>query len=174
MGVVIVTGSGGLIGSEAVRHFVASGSEVIGLENDMRSHFFGPEASTDSTTQHLVREFPEFRHVDIDIRVEKCRTLLFRSLGERHDIGSLEHGAKISAARANDGVDDVKKVGTIRINDVVLPVGVEDAAVGFEVALVGGDRVGALKGGEEIRKQVDKHQRPGRGWRRSPASRAAR
>jgi CDP-paratose 2-epimerase len=76
MGVVIVTGSGGLIGSEAVRHFVASGSEVIGLENDMRSHFFGPEASTDSTTQQLVREFDEFRHVDIDIRdtegIERC------------------------------------------------------------------------------------------------------
>jgi CDP-paratose 2-epimerase len=84
MGVVIVTGSGGLIGSEAVRHFVASGFEVIGLENDMRSHFFGPEASTDSTTQQLVREFPEFRHVDIDIRdtegIERCVAAAGRQL----------------------------------------------------------------------------------------------
>ena len=44
--VAIVTGSGGLIGSESVRHLVESGYDVIGLENDMRARFFGPSAST--------------------------------------------------------------------------------------------------------------------------------
>jgi CDP-paratose 2-epimerase len=42
----IVTGSGGLIGSESVRHFVEAGYDVIGIENDMRAYFFGPSAST--------------------------------------------------------------------------------------------------------------------------------
>jgi NAD(P)-dependent dehydrogenase (short-subunit alcohol dehydrogenase family) len=42
MPTAIVTGSGGLIGSESVRHLVERGYEVIGLENDMRSRFFGP------------------------------------------------------------------------------------------------------------------------------------
>ena len=40
--VAIVTGSGGLIGSESVRHLVEQGLDVVGVENDMRSYFFGP------------------------------------------------------------------------------------------------------------------------------------
>ena len=46
MPVAIVTGSGGLIGSESVAHFVEAGFDVVGLENDMRSYYFGPAAST--------------------------------------------------------------------------------------------------------------------------------
>ena len=38
--------------------------------------------------------------------------------------------------------------------------------MGVEVALVGGSRVGALQGSEEIRQQVDEHQLPDRGWQR--------
>jgi CDP-paratose 2-epimerase len=69
MPVAIVTGSGGLIGSESVRHFVEAGYEVIGLENDMRARFFGAEASTAHTTETLVRQYPdEFRTLEIDIR----------------------------------------------------------------------------------------------------------
>jgi CDP-paratose 2-epimerase len=65
---VIVTGSGGLIGSESVSHFVRAGYDVIGVENDMRAQFFGPEASTSGTTQRLVGEHPEFRSEALDIR----------------------------------------------------------------------------------------------------------
>ena len=36
MPVAIVTGSGGLIGSESVSHFVRAGYDVVGIENDMR------------------------------------------------------------------------------------------------------------------------------------------
>ncbi|MFA4927867.1 MAG: NAD-dependent epimerase/dehydratase family protein [Patulibacter sp.] len=69
MPTAIVTGSGGLIGSASVEHFVANGFDVIGIENDMRSRFFGPEASTARTTQRLLDAFPgQFRSVDMDIR----------------------------------------------------------------------------------------------------------
>ena len=68
MPTVIVTGSGGLIGSEAVAHFARAGYDVVGIENDMRSRFFGPEASTARTTQRLLAEFPGFRSEDLDIR----------------------------------------------------------------------------------------------------------
>jgi CDP-paratose 2-epimerase len=44
MGVAIVTGSGGLIGSESVRYFAQAGLDVIGIENDMRATFFGAES----------------------------------------------------------------------------------------------------------------------------------
>ena len=69
MSTVIVTGSGGLIGSAAVRHFVQAGHDVIGIENDMRAQFFGPSASTAHITARLLEDFPrEFRSIDIEIR----------------------------------------------------------------------------------------------------------
>ena len=43
---VLITGSGGLIGGEAVDFFCKKGYDVIGLDNDMRKEFFGKEAST--------------------------------------------------------------------------------------------------------------------------------
>jgi CDP-paratose 2-epimerase len=66
--VVIVTGSGGLIGSETAEHFVQAGYRVIGLENDMRASFFGPGASTRPVTDRLVDRYPEFTSLDVDIR----------------------------------------------------------------------------------------------------------
>jgi CDP-paratose 2-epimerase len=67
--VAIVTGSGGLIGSESVRRFVEAGYDVIGLENDMRATFFGAGASTAHTTDTLVESYPdEFRSLAMDIR----------------------------------------------------------------------------------------------------------
>jgi len=65
----IVTGSGGLIGSESVARLVTEGFDVVGLENDMRAEFFGPSASTAPTTQRLVAAYPmDFNSIDVDIR----------------------------------------------------------------------------------------------------------
>ncbi len=68
MGVAIVTGSGGLIGSESVRFFAEQGLDVIGVENDMRAHFFGAEASTTPTSERLVNEVEGFHWEQLDIR----------------------------------------------------------------------------------------------------------
>jgi CDP-paratose 2-epimerase len=69
MPTAIVSGSGGLIGSESVQHFVEAGYDVIGLENDMRARFFGPSASTAHTTARLVETYPDsFRSLALDIR----------------------------------------------------------------------------------------------------------
>ena len=69
MPLAIVTGSGGLIGSESVRRLVEDGYVVVGLENDMRARFFGPDASTAFTTNLLVEAYPdEFRSVELDVR----------------------------------------------------------------------------------------------------------
>src|SRR5215218_827179 len=65
----IITGAGGLIGSEAVDHFVSEGFDVVGIENDMRARFFGPESSTSHVTQRLIEAYPkEFRWENADIR----------------------------------------------------------------------------------------------------------
>jgi CDP-paratose 2-epimerase len=65
----IVSGSGGLIGSESVKHFVEAGFDVVGIENDMRASFFGPGASTRRTSEALVGAYGnDFRWVELDIR----------------------------------------------------------------------------------------------------------
>jgi len=69
MPTAIVTGSGGLIGSESAQHFVEQGYDVVGLENDMRARFFGPSASTAHTTRRLLRALGDsFRSLEVDIR----------------------------------------------------------------------------------------------------------
>jgi CDP-paratose 2-epimerase len=68
MSVAIVTGSAGLIGSEAARHFHGNGFQIAGIDNDMRAHFFGPGASTASTRAKLEQELSSYTHHAIDIR----------------------------------------------------------------------------------------------------------
>ena len=67
MSVAIVSGAGGLIGSESCTRLIEAGLDVIGIENDMRARFFGPEASTAAVTAELARH-PEFRHEPLDVR----------------------------------------------------------------------------------------------------------
>jgi CDP-paratose 2-epimerase len=68
MPIAIVTGSGGLIGSESVRQLAECGYDVVGLDNDMRAEFFGPGASTRHVSERLVDLYDEFRSLDVDIR----------------------------------------------------------------------------------------------------------
>jgi CDP-paratose 2-epimerase len=65
----IITGSGGLVGSECVIHLAERGWTVVGIENDMRAWFFGLEASTAHISSLLLGRYPhEFRQQELDIR----------------------------------------------------------------------------------------------------------
>ena len=64
----IVTGSGGLIGSECVRLLCAEGWSVTGVDNDMRRQFFGSAGTTRPVVEQLLRTLPAYRHTDLDIR----------------------------------------------------------------------------------------------------------
>ena len=86
MAVAIVTGSGGLIGSESVRHLVEEGWDVVGLENDMRARFFGPEASTSHVSAELVECYEGFRSVDLDIRDTEAVDRIFAEHGGRIEL----------------------------------------------------------------------------------------
>jgi CDP-paratose 2-epimerase len=74
----IITGAAGLIGSEAVRTFHELGWDIIGIDNDMRGVFFGPEASTKWMSQKLQRELHRYKHLDLDICNEQEINRVFR------------------------------------------------------------------------------------------------
>jgi CDP-paratose 2-epimerase len=65
----IITGSAGLIGSEAATFFSRLGFDMIGIDNDLRRVFFGIDASTlwnRTRLQNVIGN--QYKHVDADIR----------------------------------------------------------------------------------------------------------
>ena len=66
---VVITGSGGLIGSECARVLHEEGWDVIGVDNDMRRQFFGDEGTTLPVVRDLRVSLPRYCcHFDLDIR----------------------------------------------------------------------------------------------------------
>ena len=65
---VLVTGSSGLIGSEAVTHFDRQGWRVLGIDNNLRADFFGPKGDTAWNLQRLRLTCRQFEHFNLDIR----------------------------------------------------------------------------------------------------------
>lgn len=87
-----------MIGSEAAAHFVDVGYDVVGIENDMRARFFGPEASTSHTTERLKRMLGDsFRSVEVDIRDRDGVDLVFSQFA-----GSLELVIHTAAQPSHD------------------------------------------------------------------------
>lgn len=66
--VIVVTGSSGLVGSEAVTHFDRRGARVLGLDTNMRADFFGPQGDTTWNLERLRGCTQRFEHYSLDIR----------------------------------------------------------------------------------------------------------
>ena len=79
MKTILVTGSSGLIGSEAVEHFDRQGYRVIGVDNNMRQVFFGAQGDTTWNLNRLKRWTKNFHHASLDIRDRIALDELFRS-----------------------------------------------------------------------------------------------
>src|SRR5215471_373754 len=111
----LVTGSGGLIGSECVRLFASEGWQVAGVDNDMRQQFFGAAGTTRPVVEDLVRSLPNYRHHDLDIRDRQRVRDLFQS--ERPDliIHTAAQPSHDKAASIPYDDFDVNAVGTMNM-----------------------------------------------------------
>ena len=110
MPVAIITGAGGLIGSEAVEHFIGEGFDVVGIENDMRASFFGPESSTSHVTERLVSEHSTFNWENADIRDVDAIDRIFREHAGQielvvHTAAQPSHDWAASAPQVDFGVN---------------------------------------------------------------------
>ena len=76
---ILVTGSSGLIGSEAVEHFDRQGHIVFGVDNNMRREFFGPVGDTTWNLERLKETTRGFTHYDLDIRDRAGLEEIFRA-----------------------------------------------------------------------------------------------
>lgn len=87
---VLITGSSGLIGSEAVKFFANRDFQVVGIDNDMRKYFFGAEASTKWNRDKLKKEFKDrYIHFNVDIRDNKRLEQIFK----KHTFDLIIHTA---------------------------------------------------------------------------------
>ena len=68
MSVVLITGSTGLVGSEAVKFFCEKGFDVVGVDNNLRKFFFGKDGSTTWVKNRLIKNYKNFRNYETDIR----------------------------------------------------------------------------------------------------------
>jgi CDP-paratose 2-epimerase len=112
---ILVTGSSGLIGSEAVAYFAGLGEEVVGVDNNLRRDFFGPDGDTTWNLRRLRADHPGYRHLDLDIRDREGVLALF----ERERPGAVIHCAAqpshdLAARRPFDDFD-VNAVGTLNL-----------------------------------------------------------
>jgi CDP-paratose 2-epimerase len=74
---VLVTGSSGLVGSEAVRAYARIGADVVGVDNNGRRDLFGPGGDTSANLAALQRDCPGLRHHDLDVRDREAVLALF-------------------------------------------------------------------------------------------------
>jgi CDP-paratose 2-epimerase len=86
MSVILVTGASGLLGSEAVRYFHDRGFDVVGIDNDLRAYFFGPEASTAWNRHRLERDLRRYCHENLDIRQREPLEKVFARYGKNVDL----------------------------------------------------------------------------------------
>lgn len=91
MKIALITGSAGLIGSESVRFFADKMDLVVGIDNDLRAYFFGSDASTDWSRRDLEVQYPNYRHVQADIREFDAMKMVFEEYGT--DIKLVIHTA---------------------------------------------------------------------------------
>lgn len=112
---VLVTGSSGLIGSEAVQFFDDLGFAVEGVDNNMRADLFGPQGDTTANRQRLEATCPRFTHHELDIRDREGVFDLFA--GNTYDLiihAAAQPSHDLAARRPLDDFD-INAVGTLHL-----------------------------------------------------------
>lgn len=112
---ILITGSSGLIGSEAVEYFGRRGHAVHGIDNNMRADFFGPQGDTTWRLKQLLERLPDYVHHSLDIRDRGAVMDLFAT----QRIGAVIHCAAqpshdLAKDRPFDDFD-VNAVGTLNL-----------------------------------------------------------
>ena len=159
MSVAVITGSSGLIGSEAAIYFGELGLDVVGIDNDMRQVFFGPDASTEWNRLRLEKQLGRrYVHHDLDIRDRDGVLDVIRRYGG--DVELVVHAAAQPShdwAAREPFVDfDINAVGTLNLLEAVRLHAQESTFIFTSTNKVYGDRPNSLPLNElETRWEID-------------------
>ena len=147
MSVALVTGSGGLVGSEASRYFAGLGLDVVGIDNDMRRVFFGDEASTAWNVQRLKTDLRgHYEHHTFDIRDRDSVEAALRRFGSsiRVVVHTAAQPSHDWAAREPATDFDINAVGTLNVLEATRQHAPEAVVIFTSTNKVYGDRPNLL------------------------------
>lgn len=124
--ICIITGSSGLIGSEAVEFFSGKFYKIVGIDNDMRSYFFGKNASTNWNTYKLKESVTNFEHHDIDIRNFNDLLNLFKTYNSNislivHTAAQPSHDWAAKEPLTDFGVNAVGTLNLLELTRIYCP-----------------------------------------------------
>jgi CDP-paratose 2-epimerase len=111
----LITGSGGLIGSECVRQLSAEGWDVVGIDNDMRRQFFGEQGTTHPVVEELKSTLLRYRHLPIDIRDRQAVRQVFDAERPQFIIHTAAQPSHDKAAAIPYDDFDVNALGTMNM-----------------------------------------------------------
>lgn len=136
---ILVTGSSGLIGSEVVENFCKDGSQVFGIDNNMRKDFFGPKGDTSWNRDRLIEENTNFMHIDLDIRNrESLHDHLLKINPDVIIHTAAQPSHDLAASRPFDDFD-VNAVGTLNLLEASRQINPEIIFVHMSTNKVYGD-----------------------------------
>jgi CDP-paratose 2-epimerase len=152
MGIVIVTGSNGLVGSEVSRYFCELGYQVIGIDNNLRMHFFGQDGDTRHLKAELMDSYPiRYKHFDVDIRNFSDLQKIFGEFEK--DVELVVHAAAQPSHdwAARDPHQDfyVNSLGTLNLLECVRKCSPDAVFVFMSTNKVYGDSINSIEFVEE-------------------------
>lgn len=112
---VLITGSTGLIGSEAVKYYDDRAELVVGIDNNMRAEFFGVDGNTDWKRKELETKCSKYRHESVDIRDRKAIKKIIRELKPNLIIHCAAQPSHDLAAKIPFIDFEVNAVGTLNL-----------------------------------------------------------
>jgi CDP-paratose 2-epimerase len=142
---ILITGAGGLIGSEAVDYYCSQGFKVYGIDNNQRQVFFGEKGSTLSRLNQLQTQYPSFENFSIDIRDKDAILELFKTI--KFDV-VIHTAAQPSHDRAADipfADFETNANGTLHLLEAVRQTNKDCVFIHMSTNKVYGDRPNTLE-----------------------------
>jgi len=141
---VLVTGSCGLIGSEVCLYFHQAGYAVIGIDNNQRAIFFGPEGDTSWALKRLRQAVAGYEHHEVDIRDRKCLLHLVESKRPAAIVHTAAQPSHDRAAKIPSDDFDTNAVGTLNLLEAARHWAPEAPFIHMSTNKVYGDRPNTL------------------------------
>jgi CDP-paratose 2-epimerase len=142
---VVITGSCGLIGSEAVRYFDRRAEIVLGIDNNMRADFFGPEGDTNWMRKALGAECAKYQHQSVDIRDREKIAKIVKELKPHLIIHCAAQPSHDLAARLPFVDFEVNAVGTLNLIEATRRWAPEAVFIFMSTNKVYGDAPNSIK-----------------------------
>jgi CDP-paratose 2-epimerase len=142
---ILVTGSSGLVGSEAVQYFDREGHDVVGVDNNMRASFFGPAGDTLWNLDRLKSRCPRFTSVAIDIRDRKAIEDLFKESAFKAIVHCAAQPSHDKAKDIPHTDFEVNAIGTLNLLEATRQFCPESPFIQMSTNKVYGDAPNELK-----------------------------